>query len=87
MMETKLSDETTPHVKVTLQTLYDKQLENQRLLVETLAKLEAMADLPERLRAVELRQAKAEWVEKVAYAALIAAVTSGISALFMWIGQ
>jgi hypothetical protein len=68
--------ESTPHVKVTLQTLYDKQLENQKLLVETLAKLEAMADVPERLRAVELRQARTEWIERVAYVALASGVTS-----------
>jgi hypothetical protein len=68
--------ESTPHVKVTLQTLYDKQLENQKLLVQTLAKLEAMADVPERLRAVELRQARTEWIERVAYVALASGVTS-----------
>jgi hypothetical protein len=68
--------ETTPHVKVTLQTLYDKQLENQALLVKTLAKLENLADVPERLRLVELRQARGEWVERVAYVALAAGVTS-----------
>ena len=68
--------ESTPHVKVTLQTLYDKQLENQKLLVQSLAKLEAMADVPERLRAVELRQARTEWIERVAYVALASGVTS-----------
>lgn len=70
--------EPTPHVKVTLQTLYDKQLENQALLVKTLAKLEALADVPERLRLVELRQARGEWVERVAYTALAAGITAVI---------
>ena len=68
----------TPHIKVTLQTLYDKQLENQALLVKTLSKLENLADVPERLRAVELRQARTEWIERVAYTALAAGVTSVI---------
>lgn len=70
-----MEPETAPHVKVTLQTLYDKQLENQRLLVETLAKLEAMNDLPERVRQLELKQARTEWIERVAYTALLAAVS------------
>ncbi len=73
--------EQTPHVKVTLQTLYDKQLENQKLLVQTLAKLEVMADLPERLRNVELRQARSEWIERVAYVALASGVTSIIGVI------
>jgi hypothetical protein len=73
--------EPTPHVKVTLQTLYDKQLENQALLVKTLAKLENLADVPERLRTVELRQARAEWVERVAYVALASGVTSVVGLL------
>lgn len=70
-------EEQQPHVKVTMNTLYRMQLDNQKLLVETLAKLEAMTDVPERLRAVELKIARAEWIERVAYTAL----ASGVAAL------
>ena len=63
-----------PHVKVTLQTIYDKQLDNEKLLVRTLERLDGLADVPERLRAVELAQAKSAWVEKVAYSALGGAI-------------
>lgn len=66
-----------PHVKVTMQTLYRMQLDNQKLLVETLAKLEAMNDVPERVRNIELKLARTEWIERVAYVAL----ASGVSAL------
>ena len=79
-------NEEQPHARITMQMLYDKQLENQRLLVETLAKLEVLADVPERLRAVELRQARTEWIEKVAYAALVAGVTGLMSAVLMMTG-
>jgi hypothetical protein len=32
-------EETQPHVRVTLQTIYDKQLDNEKLLVRTLSAL------------------------------------------------
>lgn len=72
-----MQDEEQPHVKVTMQTLYRMQLDNQKLLVETLAKLEAMNDVPERVRSIELKLARTEWIERVAYAAL----ASGVAAL------
>lgn len=70
-------EEEQPHVKVTMNTLYRMQLDNQKLLVETLAKLEAMNDVPERVRSIELKLARTEWIERVAYAAL----ASGVAAL------
>lgn len=82
-----MSEQETPHVKVTLQTLYDKQLENQRLLVQTLAKLEAMNDIPERVRMIELKQARTEWIERVAYAALAAGVSALVGMIIGMVGQ
>lgn len=49
-----------PHVKVTLQTIYDKQLDNEKLLVRTLERLDGLADIPDRMRAVEINSAKQE---------------------------
>jgi hypothetical protein len=63
-----------PHVKVTLQTIYDKQLDNEKLLVRTLERLDGLSDVPDRLRAVELAQARSAWVERVAYSALVGAI-------------
>jgi hypothetical protein len=82
-----MSEQDTPHVKVTLQTLYDKQLENQRLLVQTLAKLEAMNDIPERVRMIELKQARTEWIERVAYAALAAGVSALVGMIIGMVGR
>jgi len=82
-----MADTEPTHIKVTLQTLYDKQLENQRLLVETLAKLEAMNDLPERVRQIELKQARAEWIERVAYTALAAGVSAVIGVVLGMVGK
>jgi hypothetical protein len=65
-----------PHVKVTLQTIYDKQLDNEKLLVRTLERLDGLSDVPDRLRAVEIAQARSAWVERIAYSALVGAIIS-----------
>ena len=79
-----MSDETqaVPHVKVTLQTIYDKQLDNEKLLVRTLERLDGLADVPDRLREVERSQAEYAWVPKVLLAALAAGISGLATALF-----
>jgi negative regulator of sigma E activity len=72
-----MAEETQPtHVKVTMNDLYREQQETNRMLVKTVAHLEQLADLPDRMRAVELKQAKTEWIEKVAYAGLTASIVA-----------
>jgi hypothetical protein len=75
-------EETQPHVRVTLQTIYDKQLDNERLLVRTLERLDGLADVPDRLRALETKQAEFYWVPKVVLASLTAGVTGLATAVF-----
>ena len=77
-----MAEETQPHVKVTLQTIYDKQLDNERLLVRTLERLDGLADVPDRLRVVEQRQAEGAWVPKVVMASLVAGISGLLTALF-----
>lgn len=77
-----MAEETLPHVKVTLQTIYDKQLDNERLLVRTLERLDGLADVPDRLRAVEQMQAESAWVPKVVMLALGAGISGLLTALF-----
>ena len=77
-----MSEEKEPHVRVTLQTIYDKQLDNERLLVRTLEKLDGLADVPDRLRRVENVQAAGAWVPKVVLAALTAGIAGLATALF-----
>lgn len=71
-----------PHVRITLQTIYDKQLDNERLLVRTLERLDGLADVPDRLRAVETAQAESAWVPKVVLASLAAGISGLATALF-----
>ena len=78
-----MAEETTqPHVKVTLQTIYDKQLDNEKLLVRTLERLDGLADVPDRLRQVEKTQAEAAWVPKVVLAALTAGIVGLLTSIF-----
>jgi hypothetical protein len=76
-----------PHVRITLQTIYDKQLDNEKLLVRTLERLDGLADVPDRLRAVEQKQAEAAWVPKVVLASLASGITGLATALFSVIGK
>ena len=77
-----MSEEREPHVRVTLQTIYDKQLDNERLLVRTLERLDGLADVPDRLREVEKKQAENAWVPKVVLASLTAGIGGLATALF-----
>lgn len=82
-----MPEETQPHVRITLQTIYDKQLDNERLLVRTLERLDGLADVPDRLRAVETAQAEAAWVPKVVLASLVSGISGLGAALFSIVGK
>jgi len=75
-----MEDEQTQEIKqgVTINQLYQKQLDNEKLLIELNAK---MTGMPERVRDLELRQAKNAWIEKVAYAGLLAGITAVVGGL------
>ena len=67
--------------RVTINMLYAKQLENEKLLIELSERLASMEQIPSRVRELELQQAKAQWIEKVAYVALTAGVGAVIAAV------
>jgi hypothetical protein len=66
--------------------LYEKQLENERLLIELSQRLTAIEQLPQRVRELELQEAKTAWIEKVAYAALTAGVGAAVVAIMQMTG-
>ena len=70
-----------PTGRVTINMLYAKQLENEKLLIELSERLASMEQIPARVRDLELAQAKTQWIEKVAYVALTAGVGSALAAL------
>lgn len=72
-------EEKEPHARVTMQMLYSKQLENERLLIELNAKLSNLDNIPERVANLELQQAKNAWIERIAWAALVGSVAAIIN--------
>jgi len=61
--------------------LYAKQLENEKLLIELSERLANMEQIPARVRELELAQAKTAWIEKIAYAGLVAGVGALVGGL------
>ena len=80
-------DETGPVARVTMNMLYEKQLTNERLLIELSQRLTAIEQLPQRVRELELHEAKTAWIEKVAYAALTAGVGAAAVAIIQMTGN
>jgi hypothetical protein len=72
-------EEKEPHARVTMQMLYSKQLENERLLIQLNSKLSNLDNIPERVGALEIHQAKSAWIERIAWAALVGAVVAIIN--------
>ena len=70
-----------PTGRVTINMLYAKQLENEKLLIELSERLSSMEQIPSRVRELELAQAKTAWIEKVAYAGLVAGVGALVGGL------
>ena len=66
--------------------LYEKQLENQKILIELATKMSGLEGLPERVTELEIQQARFAWIEKIAYAALTAGVGAIIAAIFNMMG-
>ncbi len=71
-----------PIARVTLQMLYEKQLENERLLIKLNEKLANMEDLPMRVNRIEIAQARAQWLEKIVYFALASGITGFVTSVF-----
>jgi hypothetical protein len=72
-------DEKEPHARVTMQMLYSKQLENERLLIQLNAKLSNLDNVPERISRLELHVAKSAWIERIAWAALVGSIVAVIN--------
>jgi hypothetical protein len=76
-----MADETTG-VRITQHMIYQKQLEMNDTQIKMLEKLDGLADIPDRIREVELTLARLAWIEKIAYTGLASGITGLMSALF-----
>lgn len=70
------------HVKVTINDLYKEQQETNKLLIQLASELKGLSDLPDRVRSIELEQARMEWIDRIAKTALGGAIVSFVATLF-----
>ncbi len=77
-----MSENEVMHVKVTINDLYREQQETNKLLIQLAGDLRNMADLPDRVRAVEKYQDENSWVPKVLWASLMTGIMGFGTALF-----
>jgi len=73
-------------VKITNVMMYQKLVEISDGQIKIWERIDGLADLPERVRSIEIEQAKVAWVSKIAYSALTAGVVS-VVAWIVSIGQ
>jgi hypothetical protein len=69
-------------VRITNLMMYQKLVEISDSQIKIWEKLDGMADLPDRVRNIEIEQAKIAWLSKVAYSALTAGIVSAVAWLF-----
>jgi hypothetical protein len=81
-----MAEETTG-VRITQHMIYQKQLEMNDTQIKMLEKLDNLADVPDRIREVELTLARLAWIEKIAYTGLSASLVSIIGLLISTIGR
>jgi hypothetical protein len=70
------------HVKVTINDLYKEQQETNKLLIQLASELKGMSDLPDRVRSIEIQQARMEWIDIIAKTALGGAIISFVATIF-----
>jgi hypothetical protein len=81
-----MAEETTG-VRITQHMIYQKQLEMNDTQIKMLEKLDGLADVPDRIREVELTLARLAWIEKIAYTGLAAGLVGLIGAVINMIGS
>lgn len=80
-----MSENEAMHVKVTINDLYKEQQETNKLLIQLAADLRNMADLPDRVRAVEKYQDENSWIPKLVWTALTAAIAGFVTSMYLLI--
>lgn len=75
-----MSEETTT-VRINQNTIYRELREVKETQIQIIEKLDHLADVPGRVRQVELDLARLAWIEKIAYTGLSAAFVSIIGLL------
>ena len=76
-----MADETTG-VRITQRDIYEKLIEINSVQIELVAEIKGLRDLPARMNQVEQRQARFEWIEKLAFVGIGAGLSGFVAALW-----
>jgi hypothetical protein len=71
--------EESQHVRITNAMMYQKLMDINENQITMMVELKHLAPLPDRVREVESRLDKLDWVEKISYSALGAAAAAVIT--------
>lgn len=77
-----MTDETQASVRITNAQVYEKLMEINAIQIEMVAELRGLKDIPSRVNAVEVKMARIEWIEKLAFTALGAGIVGFFAALW-----
>jgi hypothetical protein len=75
-----MAEETTG-VRITQNMIYQELRQVKDTQIQMLEKLDNLADVPDRIREVELTLARLAWIERIAYTGLAAGIAGFISAM------
>lgn len=76
-----MADEQT-HVRITNLMMYEKLMDINENQIQMMAELRHLSTLPDRVRAIEAKQERQEWVNKGAIAAFLASVAALVTTFF-----
>jgi hypothetical protein len=68
-------------VRITQNMIYQELRQVKDTQIQMLEKLDNLADVPDRIREVELTLARLAWIERIAYTGLAAGIAGFISAM------
>jgi hypothetical protein len=71
-----------PHVRITNLMMYEKLMDINENQIHMMAELKHLSALPERVRAIEAKQERQDWIIKGAIAAFLASIAATITLIF-----
>lgn len=82
-----MAEESTPHVKVTINDLYHEQQETNKLLIQLVSKVDNLDGIPDRVTALEIEQARNAWINKLVWIALTSSVGAVVSSIWQAVAK
>ena len=82
LVTSNMSEQSTPHVKVTINDLYKEQQETNKLLIQLASELKSLSDLPARVSKLEIVSAERAWIPRLLWAAVSSGIIGLVTSLY-----